>query len=61
MSVHQRIKFPSNNQVFRIKSNVQLAFYGVLYSSAAITALLFLYVIKSAMGIDLIPGWSLFH
>lgn len=61
MSVHQRVKLPSNNQVARYKNTASLFFYTSIYSTAFVGGLYFLYVVKSAMGIDLIPGWSLFH
>ena len=61
MSVHQRIKIPNENQVRSFKNSVSVYFYSSLYLTAGICGLMLLYVVKSAMGIDLIPGWSLFH
>jgi len=61
MSVHQRVKIPTDNQIARYKNSASFMFYTFIYGAGSIIGLWFLYVIKSAMGIDLIPGWSLFH
>ena len=39
----------------------KLVLNGFFTLSIFILMFLFLYEVKSAMGIDLIPGWSLFH
>ena len=61
MSVHQRVKLPSDSQIARYKSTASLFFYTSMYGTLGIAGLFILYIVKSAMGIDLIPGWSLFH
>ena len=61
MSVHQRIKIPTNKQITSYRNIVSLYFYTSLYGAAGVAGLILLYLLKSAIGIDLIPGWSLFH
>ncbi len=61
MSIHQRVKYPDNNEIRAIKNKASsiLTIAGFLFFSTG--GLYFAYIVKSAMGIDLIPGWSLFH
>ena len=61
VSVHQRVKIPTENQISKYRNTVSLFFYTSLYGAAGAGGLILLYLVKSAMGIDLIPGWSLFH
>ncbi len=61
MSVHQRIKVADDQDIIHLKKTAYNILNLVLLSSTFFGSLVLIYIIKSAMGIDLIPGWSLIH
>ena len=55
------ILFNKNNIGKMFDTIVGIAAYMLLFSSVLIGMFFVIYIIKSALGIDLIPDYSLFH
>ena len=61
MSVHVRVKTATNEDIIKLKGRIGFAYSLVIYSIFTVCNLLGIYALKSAFGIDIFPGWSLFH